>query len=115
MEATFALQDDLPAGPWQLVADGIITQPVTVLFELLLRRGSDDTVIGSWQQAFAPRPMGFDAYAVDLEITAPQFAVQPGDLLVFRYSGEMGMAMSYIPNGEGARANGRIPFITLPR
>jgi hypothetical protein len=86
-----------------------------VLFELLVRRGSDDTVIGSWEQAFEPRPMGFDAYPVDLDVAAPQFAVQPGDVLVFRYTGELGLAMSYIPNGEGDRANGRIPFITLPR
>ena len=105
----------MPAGKWALVADGIITQPVTVLFELLVRRDSVDTLIGSWQQTFAPRPAGFDAFPVDLEVTAPQFKVQPGDVLVFRYSGEMGLAMAYIPNGEGDRANGRIPFITLPR
>ena len=88
---------------------------MTVFFELLVRRDSADTLIGSWQQSFTPRPVGFDAYAVDLEVIAPQVTVQAGDVLVFRYSGEMGLAMSYIPNGEGDRANGRIPFITLPR
>ncbi len=97
------------------MADGIITHPVTVLFELLIRRDNVDTIIGSWERAFTPRPAGFDAYAVDLDVAAPSFPVQAGDLLVFRYSGELGLAMSYIPNGEGTRANGRIPFITLPR
>ncbi len=88
---------------------------MTVTFDLLFRHESQDTVIGTWQQTLTPRPVGFDAQAIDLTIDAPAFNVSVGDQLVFRYAGEMGLAMSYIPNGEGSRANGRIPFVTLPR
>lgn len=105
----------MPAGSWQLVADGIITHEVTVKFDLLFRHKSQDTVIGTWQQTLVPRPVGFDAQPIELTIDAPAFNVSAGDQLVFRYAGEMGLAMSYIPNGEGDRAKGRIPFVTLPR
>jgi hypothetical protein len=99
-----------------LVADGIITQNVSVTFELLLRRSGDqDLVIGSWNKTLSPRPSGFDAIAIDLSIDTSAIAYQAGDLLVFRYSGVNGLSMSYIPNGEGARANGRIPVISLPQ
>ena len=116
-EAEFRLLDDIPAGTWTLVADGIITYPVDVEFELIYRRPSGDTAIGTWNQHFDPLPQGFDAQAYEVSIDAPAFSWTDGDQLVFRYTGtgtQPNQPMAYVPNGDGFRANGRIPYIDLP-
>ena len=47
---------------------------------------------------------------------APAVDVEEGDLLIFRYTGQSAeLGMAYVPNGEGDRTGGRIPFIDLPR
>ena len=43
-EAEYTLRDDLPAGAWHLVGDGIITQAVDVRFELFVRRADTTEV-----------------------------------------------------------------------
>ncbi len=115
-EAEFALAGDIPAGTWTLIADGIITDAVDVTFDLLVRRDGVDTTLATWEQHFDPRGGGnFDAQIY--EVTAPCEAVvyAPGDQLVFRYTGDNSTAqMAYIPNGDGALANGRIPHLILP-
>ena len=84
---------------------------MTVTFDLLFRHESQDTVIGTWQQTLTPRPVGFDAQAIDLTIDAPAFNVSAGDQLVFRYAGEMGLAMHIRPkpafrsSGESAMSS----------
>jgi hypothetical protein len=112
------LLDDLPAGTWRLVADGIIVYPVDVQFELIYRQaGGADLMIGTWNQHFDPLPVGFDAQPYEVTVEAPAFAFGAGDQVVFRYTGtgtEPNQPMAYVPNGDGARANGRIPFIDLP-
>jgi hypothetical protein len=113
-EASFDLKDDLNAGTWQLAADGIVTSSVDVTFELLLRRAGTDVQLAAWNRHFDKRAVGFDAYVVDLDAPANAVPYQSGDQLVFRYTGQGGTPMGYIPNGDGARANGRIPFIVLP-
>ena len=46
---------------------------------------------------------------------APAIDFAEGDQLVFRYTGANTTAtQAYIPNGDGAITNGRIPNITLP-
>lgn len=115
-EAEFTLVADLPAGDWVFVGDGIITQPVDVTFEIFVR-GADDGVtnIATFTHHFDPLPSGFSAQPFDATMAAPAITVQPGDQLVFRYSGaNTTVPMAYIPNGDGFRANGRIPFIDLP-
>jgi hypothetical protein len=116
-EAEFRLLGDIPAGQWRLVADGIIVYPVDVTFELIYRRPSGDTAIGTWNQHFDPRPAGFDAQAYEVTVDAPAFTWADGDQLIFRYTGnntQPNQPMAYIPNGDGELANGRIPFIDLP-
>jgi hypothetical protein len=115
-EATFALIDAIPAGTWTLVADGIITASVDVTFEILWRRGATEQPIASWQQHFDPRGGGnFDAQPFEESAAGPAVEYAPGDLLVLRYDGEgTNVGMAYIPNGDGAEAAGRIPYIRLP-
>ena len=117
LEAEFLLLGDIPAGTWRLVADGIIVYPVDVRFELIYRRASGDTAIATWDQHFEPLPMSFDAQAYEVTVDAPAFSWTMGDQVVFRYTGtntSPNQPMAYIPNGDGFRANGRIPFIELP-
>ena len=117
LEAAIELQAPLPAGPWHLVADGIIIQPVDVRFDILWRRaGGGDTTLATFMHHFDPRPPGmFDAVPFEDTALGPAADAHKGDQLVLRY-GAMGatVEMAYIPNGDGAMLNGRIPFIELP-
>lgn len=118
-EAEYTLKGDVPAGTYVVVCDGIIIRAIDVTFDLLWRHaaGGDDTVLASWMVHFEPLGDGsFDAQACDHEVDAPAITYQPGDELIFRYSGaNTTVANGYIPNGDGALTNGRIPNITLPR
>jgi len=118
-EAEYTLLDDVPAGRWRLVADGIIVFPVDVTFEIIHRQAAGgDVPIAMWQHHFDPLPMGFEAQAYEVTADGPAIDQQPGDELIFRYTGtntEPTQTMAYIPNGDGAEAGGRIPFIVLPR
>jgi len=115
-EAEFTLLGDVPAGEWRLVADGIIVQPVDVRFELIWRKAAGgDTTIAMWDRHFDPLPMGFDAQAYEVTAQGPALTNATGDQLIFRYTGtNSALPMAYIPNGDGAEANGRIPYIDLP-
>ena len=117
-EAEFRLLGDLQAGTWTLVADGIVVYPVDVTFELIYRTaGGTDTIIGTWMKHFDPLPTGYDAQAYEVTTDAPAFVWAQGDQLIFRYTGDNtqpNQPMAYIPNGDGALAHGRIPYIDLP-
>ena len=116
LEATYKLKASVPAGTYHCVLDSIIIAPVDVTFDLIWRRGTTDTTLATWQMHFDPRPVGFDAqpYEIDHQVQAIDW--QDGDLFVFRYSGMNSTSnFAWIPNGDGAAANGRIPNITLPR
>jgi hypothetical protein len=106
----------VPAGTYIVQCDAIIIRPVDVDFALVHRRGSEDTVLTEWSQRFEPLPDGvYEAQPYELERTAPAIDFQAGDQFVFRITGYNSTAMqSFIPNGDGALANGRIPRITLP-
>jgi hypothetical protein len=85
-------------------------------FDLVHRRGADDTIVATWTHHFDPLPTGFDAqaYEVDQQGSAVPFA--RGDQLVFRFSASNTIqAEAWIPNGDGRLSKGRIPNITLPR
>ncbi|MEJ7602912.1 MAG: hypothetical protein WKG01_33800 [Kofleriaceae bacterium] len=98
--------------------DGIVIRAVDVQFELILRRGDADTALATWTQHWEPLPAGsFKAQPYELDVEAPAIELQPGDQLVFRYQGlnpAGTTSMAFIPNGDGALAEGRIPSITLP-
>lgn len=119
LEAAYSLADPIPAGTWRLIADGIILESVDVTFDLLVRPadGSADRTLATFTHHFDPLPGG--AYqAQPYEDTAEVGAVDPeeGDQLIFRYRGESaGLPMAYVPNGDGAITDGRIPNIELPR
>ncbi len=115
-EAEFTLLADVPAGEWLLVADGIITRPVDVTFELIWRRrDAGDVAIATFQHHFDPLPSGFSAQPFEARMAGPALTDAAGDQLIFRYSGaNTDTPMAYIPNGDGFRAMGRIPYVDLP-
>ena len=47
----------------------------------------------------------------------PAVDFQDGDQLIFAYAGENSGTVNeaYIPDGDGDRQNGRIPYIDLPQ
>ena len=71
-----------------------------------------------WQRrldAWALRKFGAHAGLVQQLMYAAITGVAAGDQLIFRYTGLTGtLPMAWIPNGDGALAMGRIPFIELP-
>ena len=116
-EAAFGLRASVPAGSYHVVCDAIIAVPVDVGFTLIWRRGQTDMQLAHWTQHWDPLPEGgFDAQAYEIDVAAPAIDYAPGDQLVFRYDGTVGgnNIQAFIPNGDGARASGRIPSITLP-
>lgn len=116
LEAAFPLTAPLPAGPWRLVADGIIIQPVDVQFDLIWRSPAGDVVLATFMQHFEPNGGGnFDAVPFDVTAQAPAADAKSGDQLIFRYQAmNATIEMAYVPNGDGANNNGRIPFIEIP-
>jgi hypothetical protein len=115
-EAPFSLKAAVPAGTWHAVLDSIVIAPVDVHFELLWRRGATDTSLAVWDHHFDPKGGGdFTAIAYEIDEATDAIPYQAGDLLIFRYTGTNATsAMAYIPNGDGVRASGRIPNLTLP-
>jgi len=89
-----------------------------VTFDILMRRaGSPDVTIAEWNHHFDPKPGGdFTATPLELHANGPAVDFKAGDQLVFRYSGiNTTVNEAYIPDGDGARENGRDPYIDLPQ
>jgi len=105
------------AGTWHLVGDGEdITKAVDVRFDIVWRatRGSD-TVLATASHHFDPPAAGpgqFDAVEYETDVAGIAAPAVPGDQLVLRFTVTAGSG--YIPNGDGALVNGRIPNLTLP-
>jgi hypothetical protein len=116
-DAPYNLKASVPAGAYHVICDAIIIQPVDTTFDLIHRRGADDTSLASWTQHFDPLPGGvYDAQAYELDQDVPAIDFKDGDQLVFRYSGANSTAAeAFIPNGDGAITNGRIPRITIAK
>lgn len=115
-EAPYNLKADVPAGTYHVICDAIVLASVDVTFDLLWRHGGADTTLASWTQHFDPVPGNFDAQAYEIDQAAPAIDFHSGDEFVFRYSGaNTTSAQAFIPNGDGANANGRLPNITLPQ
>lgn len=117
LDAAYTLKADVAGGTYHVICDAIIIRSVDVTFDLIHRRGSDDTKLVTWTQHFDPLPGGvYDAQAYEVDQTAPAIDFADGDQFVFRYSGaNTTSSNAFIPNGDGATAKGRIPNITLPR
>jgi hypothetical protein len=98
------------------VLDCIVISAVDMQFDLLHRRGTDNTVIATWTKHFEPLPGSFDAQPYEIDQQGPKVDVQTGDQLVFRFSAMNTTPQdSWIPNGDGRLSQGRIPNITLPK
>jgi len=115
-EAAFNLRASVPAGTYHLECDAIITESVDVTLTLIWRRGQTDTTLAQWVQHWNPLADGtYNAQANEVEMAAPAIDYRSGDQLVFRYSGQSArLRQAFIPNGDGSRANGRLPSIRLP-
>lgn len=116
-EAEFTLLAPLPAGTWHLVGDGIIIEPVDVRFEIIWRSDAGDDVLATFDHHFdATGGPDFDAVPYEDSVDGPEAPAAEGDQLILRYSAmNATLNGSYIPNGDGATHNGRIPFIDLPQ
>jgi hypothetical protein len=117
LEAEYALKASVPAGAYHVIYDGIIIRSVDVTFDLVWRRGATDMLLGTWTEHFEPLPGGiYDAQPFERDVEAPAIDYKKGDQFIFRYTGMNSTAMmAYIPNGDGAITDGRIPNITLPK
>jgi hypothetical protein len=117
LDAEYSLKADVPAGAYHVICDNIIIRAVDVELALIHRRGGEDTVLAAWQEHFEPLPNGnYSAQPYEHDALAPAIDFEPGDELVFRYTGLGSTAMmAFIPNGDGEITGGRIPNITLPR
>lgn len=69
-----------------------------------------------WTKHFDRLAAGqFTAQRYDATGDGPAVTFTPGDQLILRYTGASATSTSaYQPNGDGATAGGRIPFIDLP-
>ena len=115
-DAAYTLKESVKAGTYHLVLDAIIIKPVDVTFDLIWRRGTTDMPLASWMKHFDPLSGSFDAQPYEVDMSAPAVDFEPGDQLVFRYTGaNTTSSEAYIPNGDGSLSNGRIPNITLPK
>ncbi|MGE0546348.1 MAG: hypothetical protein AB7O24_29765 [Kofleriaceae bacterium] len=116
-EAEFTLRADIPAGTYHVIFDAIIIQDVDVTFTMLARTSEGDTTLAEWTHHFVPVPGDFSAQVYELDVVATS-GIEAGDgnQFVLRYAGNnASIGMAFIPNGEGANADGRIPNITLPK
>jgi hypothetical protein len=109
----------VPAGTYHVECDAVITASVDTTFSLIWRHAdmSADTVLATWTKHWDPLPDGFDAQPYEIDEPGSAITAQPGDQFVFRYSasGTTTSQEAFIPNGDGAHSNGRIPAITLPQ
>jgi hypothetical protein len=96
--------------------DCIIISSVDMTFQVLHRRGTDNTVIVEWMQHFDPLPASFDAQPYEVDQPGLKIDFRSGDKLVFRFSAEnTTQSDAWIPNGDGRLSKGRVPNLTLPK
>jgi hypothetical protein len=120
LEATLTLAGPIPAGTWHLVGDGIVFSSVDVEYDVLWRHAGSDSPLVTFRHHFDPLSgaQQFDASPFEADGAGAAAAARAGDLLVLRFStvgADGGAGTVFIPNGDGAKANGRIPSLTLPR
>ena len=117
-DAAFTLLASVPAGTYHVECDAVITASVDVTFSLIWRHAdkSADTVLATWMKHWDPLASGFDAQPYEIDEPGAAIDMEPGDQFVFRYAGANTTSdEAFIPNGDGAHSNGRIPAITLPQ
>lgn len=92
--------------------------PCDVQFDIIWRAQDGDHVVSTVTHHFDPMASGFDAVKFETDLKGA--AINPTinkDQLVLRFSTQTVVGAGdivYIPNSDGAHANGRIPSITFP-
>jgi hypothetical protein len=109
----------VPAGAWKLIGDGRVLTACDVQFDVLWRTAGGDTSIASFAHHFdvPAAPGQFDAVAFDGDAAGFAAPAVAGDHLVLRFSITSihpAGTRPYIPNADGATANGRIPSLITP-
>ena len=90
--------------------------PCDLTFDVLWRNGSGDHALASFTHHFDPPATGFNAVPYEADAPGVAAAAKSNDLLVLRFTAQGAMGpLLYIPNSDGANAQGRIPSVTLPR
>jgi hypothetical protein len=121
LEAAFSLAGPIKAGNWHLVGDGITFDPADVTFDVIWRAGGVDHPIVSFTHSFAASGAPVNGYAPAVPYDADAMGVAApaaeNDELVLRFTatGTTTQSVLYIPNGDGTKAQGRIPSLTLPQ
>src|SRR5688572_11596788 len=111
----------IPAGQWHLIGDGIVLDGADIRYDMIWRHDGSDTILWTLTHHFEPRTgeNPFPATPFEADIDGAAANARAGDQLVWRFTAlapDAGTSRNaFIPNGDGARANGRIPSIKLPR
>ena len=116
LEAAMLLNGPIKAGTWHLVGDGIIINSADVTFDVLWRDAAGDHPIATWQNHFEPMASGYLAVAFEADAPGVEAKAKANDQLVLRFTAQgTATGVLYIPNGDGTKAKGRIPTLTLPK
>jgi hypothetical protein len=87
-----------------------------VTWDVLWRDAAGDHPIATWSHHFDPLPTGYNAQSFEADAPGVAAPAHSNDQLVLRMSAQGAVTtVSYIPNGDGAKAMGRIPSLTLPQ
>jgi hypothetical protein len=89
-----------------------------VQFDVLMRDAQGDHFLATWTHHFEPPPSGFDAQPFDADAPGAARSGKSGDRLILKITVlgvSPGSGFFYIPNGDGAGSNGRIPSLTPPK
>jgi hypothetical protein len=107
----------IKAGTWHLVGDGIVFDPGDVTFDILWRDSAGDHPIATVTHHFDPLAAGnYQAQPFETDLPGAAADAKAYDQLILRFSvTSTSTGLVYIPNGDGANAQGRIPSITLPK
>ena len=122
LEAAYRLAGPIKAGNWHLIGDGVAFDPADVTFTVLWRDAHGaDHVLATFEHMF---PVGgspvngfIPATPFEADAMGVAAAAVVNDELVLRITakGNPADALLFLPNGDGAHAQGRIPSLTLPQ
>ena len=118
LEAAIVLETDIPAGSWRLVGDGIVFAPVDVRFDVIRRHlPASDQLMTTFNHHFDPQAdKSFNAVAFEATNQGTMAAVQKGDLLILKFTTTAGGTNAvFVPNGDGEKTKGRIPYLEIPQ
>ncbi|HZS39722.1 MAG TPA: hypothetical protein VFF06_22975 [Polyangia bacterium] len=120
LEAAFKLAAPIRAGSWHLVGDAIVLESADAQYDVIWRSGAGDVKLAGFAHHFyVPAGTGqaqFNAVAFEADAPGIAAAARAGDSLVLRFTALNAApgTMAFIPNGDGVKAMGRIPSLTLP-